>query len=466
MGHALPTPVLPSWRELVPHDILRAAETRAVSGRRKPVKIVATGPWRDARDVPAEAREQVRHNLAVFQSAGLVGALIGTASDLATGRLERAAIIGIGIIGLALSIWLRRWGRLTVSAVVFLITFVVIIHGLSTAGKGLHDTAAILYPVVIVCAALMLDRTVVVVVAAVCIASMALTVGLGGPGSGDWVDVFNISIMVVITAVAVHLLLRAAILGAAEARASGRRLARVNRELEARNAELERFTYVVSHDLKSPLVTIRGFLDYVARDAHRGDLSRLDEDVERICLATTRMNQLLDDLLELSRTGRIARAYEDVNMGEVVREAHQAVEGRFVSRGVRLEVADAVAGIVVRGDRVALVELVQNLLDNAAKFTGTQEDPRVAVGVRQDPGEVTPVFYVSDNGQGVAAADHERVFDLFHQLDPRAEGTGLGLALARSIAGTHGGRLWVESKGAGHGSTFCFTLPAGADPEE
>jgi signal transduction histidine kinase len=116
---------------------------------------------------------------------------------------------------------------------------------------------------------------------------------------------------------------------------------------------------------------------------------------------------------------------------------------------------------VVRGDRRRLVELVQNLLDNAAKFMGDQPDPAIWVGARDD-GAVSGLatLWVRDNGIGIDATHHDRVFELFHRLDSTVEGTGLGLALARRIVETHGGRIWVESAGAGAGSTFCFSLPA------
>jgi signal transduction histidine kinase len=250
-----------------------------------------------------------------------------------------------------------------------------------------------------------------------------------------------------------------------EARSKGERLAEANRELEASSAELERFTYVVSHDLKSPLVTIRGFLAYVERDARAGDLDRLESDLGRIRVAADRMGRLLDDLLELSRTGRIDRPHEDVPLEGVVREARALVEGRLGARGVRVEVEEPLP--VVRGDRQRLVELVQNILDNAAKFMGDRKDPEVRIGARDEGAGVGQVtLYVRDNGIGIDHAHHGRVFELVHRLDPRVEGTGLGLALARRIVETHGGRIWLESAGAGRGSTFCFSLPAaGSGPE-
>jgi signal transduction histidine kinase len=100
--------------------------------------------------------------------------------------------------------------------------------------------------------------------------------------------------------------------------------------------------------------------------------------------------------------------------------------------------------------------VLQNLIENAIKFTGEQPGPRIEVGARREDGET--VCYVRDNGMGINPRYHGKVFDLFDQLDSTSEGTGLGLALVKRIAEVHGGRVWVESEGLGHGSTFCFTL--------
>ena len=115
---------------------------------------------------------------------------------------------------------------------------------------------------------------------------------------------------------------------------------------------------------------------------------------------------------------------------------------------------------VVFGDRPRLLQVLQNLIDNAAKFTGDQPWPRIEIGVRRDGGEGDEgVFYVQDNGLGIDADHHERVFGLFRQLDPQVDGMGVGLALVKQIIEMHGGRIWVESKGHGQGCSFCFTLP-------
>ena len=115
---------------------------------------------------------------------------------------------------------------------------------------------------------------------------------------------------------------------------------------------------------------------------------------------------------------------------------------------------------VVDGDRHRLLEVFQNLIENAVKFRSGQGEPVVEVGSR--PGPDGPVVYVRDNGVGIDPRYHDRVFGLFERLDPRVEGTGVGLALVKRIVEVHGGRVWVESEGAGKGSAFCFTLPVAA----
>lgn len=112
---------------------------------------------------------------------------------------------------------------------------------------------------------------------------------------------------------------------------------------------------------------------------------------------------------------------------------------------------------IVRGDRPRLVEVMQNLIDNAAKFMGDQPAPQIDIGVRKKNNE--HIFFVRDNGIGIQPEYHEKVFGLFDKLDAQSEGTGIGLALAKRIVEVHGGRIWVESEGKGQGSTFCFTLP-------
>jgi signal transduction histidine kinase len=226
-------------------------------------------------------------------------------------------------------------------------------------------------------------------------------------------------------------------------------------QLEAKNAELESFTYTVSHDLKAPLLTINGFLGFLEKDALAGNTERMKADISRITEATDKMHRLLTELLELSRIGRMMNPPEDLLFDEIVHEATNLVRGQLEKRHVRVTVGGNLP--VVRGDRVRLTEVVQNLLDNAVKFMGDQPEPCIEIGqIGEEAGN--PIFYVRDNGIGIDPSQHERIFGLFNKLDPRVEGTGIGLAIVKRIVEFHGGRIWVESE-VGKGSTFCFTLP-------
>jgi len=228
-------------------------------------------------------------------------------------------------------------------------------------------------------------------------------------------------------------------------------------ELEAKNAELERFTYTVSHDLRSPLVTIKGFLGYLERDATEGNMEAFRKDMQRVSLAADRMDNLLKDLLELSRIGRIGHKPQELSFADVVREARELVHGRLQQRDIRVQVQPDLP--VVYGDKPRLTEVVQNLLDNAAKYMGEQKEPLIEVGTAGSNDDNKVIFFVRDNGLGIEPQYHERIFGLFDKLDANSEGTGVGLALVKRIVEFHRGRIWVESQGLGHGSTFYFTLP-------
>jgi len=200
-------------------------------------------------------------------------------------------------------------------------------------------------------------------------------------------------------------------------------------ELEAKNAEMARFTYTVSHDLKSPLITIQGFVGLLEKDVLVGDSERMRTDITYIRAAATTMQRLLNELLELSRIGRVVNPLTEVALSDLAQEAVTLISGQITARGVQVHIAPDLP--VVMGERPRLLEVLQNLLDNAVKFMGAQPQPCIHFGVRREPEET--VCYVRDNGIGIAPRYHEKVFGLFERLDRSSDGTGIGLALVKRI---------------------------------
>ena len=141
------------------------------------------------------------------------------------------------------------------------------------------------------------------------------------------------------------------------------------------------------------------------------------------------MQRLLNELLELSRIGRLMNAPERAPFESIAREAVSLVQGRLSARGVQVEIAVGLPEVFV--DRARLIEVMQNLIDNAVKFMGDQTEPRIEIGVRDEKSRL--VFFVKDNGLGIDPRYHDKVFGLFDKLDPKSEGTGIGLALVKRI---------------------------------
>lgn len=240
-------------------------------------------------------------------------------------------------------------------------------------------------------------------------------------------------------------------------------LRRVSEKLGQRNEELERFIYSVSHDLKSPLVTFKTFLGFLRQDQRAGSRENMEKDMDFMADAATKMERLLEDLLEMSRIGRLDKAPTRIELGELVEAALAAVAGPIAERGV--EVRSELPELCLYGDRLRLVRLWQNLIDNAVKYLGEQAAPRVEIGVESFAGE--RVFFVRDNGLGIDPCHQSKVFGLFEKIDAKSPGSGLGLALAKRIVELYHGRIWVESAGPGRGACFRFTLPdALRGPEE
>ena len=231
-------------------------------------------------------------------------------------------------------------------------------------------------------------------------------------------------------------------------------LERLLKELEAKNAEMERFTYTVSHDLRSPLLSIQGFATVLREDLEQEERANVESDLNYIEEGAKKMELLLNDTLQLSRIGRVANPPVDVPFGEIVQEALLQITEQVKSSGVEISVADALPTVHV--DRMRIAEVLVNLITNSIKYRGEQPHPKIEIGYRVDGEEA--VFFVKDNGIGIDKSQHEKVFALFYKLDGSSEGTGAGLAIVKRIVEVHGGRIWIESE-EGKGCTVCFTVP-------
>ncbi len=226
-------------------------------------------------------------------------------------------------------------------------------------------------------------------------------------------------------------------------------------ELGKQNAELERFTYTVSHDLRNPLVTIKGFLGMLDKDIRENRNDKIQTDFQRIAGAADKMGELLTDLLELSRIGRIVNPPEEIDLSKLTYDALEMLDARIRSKNLTINISPDLP--TAYGDKIRLREVFENLIDNAAKYTGDQLNPILEIGAADRDGE--QIIFIKDNGLGIEPRYHARIFNLFEKLNPAIEGTGVGLTLIKRIIEVHGGKIWVESEGLGKGSTFCFTIP-------
>ena len=220
----------------------------------------------------------------------------------------------------------------------------------------------------------------------------------------------------------------------------------------SRNIELNRFASTVSHDLRSPLVTISGFIGLAVISLENGDVDKVKEYLQKCRTASDKMMELIKEMLILAKTGQIVN--EKLSMISIVNEAICSITQELQSNHVQVEIEGDLPE--VQGDHRILIQLFQNLLTNALKYSSPDRETHISVGCKQD--ESRDVFYVRDNGIGIDPADKEKIFRSFTQINSKTEGIGMGLAYVKSIVETHGGHIWVESEGRGKGSTFCFTL--------
>ncbi|MGV3663967.1 MAG: ATP-binding protein [Prosthecobacter sp.] len=239
-------------------------------------------------------------------------------------------------------------------------------------------------------------------------------------------------------------------------------LVKLNAELDERNSQLDSFAYVASHDLKEPLRGINNFSNFLLEDC----AEQLDEQglayIRTMLRLTARMETLLDSLLYYSRLSRAELHARQLDMNAAVADAMELLVARIQESGAQIEVKGPLP--VVRGDADRLSEVFSNLISNAIKYND-KKPPQIEIGHRQGSPLEAPVFYVKDNGIGIAQEHQKVAFQIFKRLHGREAyggGVGAGLTIVRRIIERHGGSIWIESA-PGQGTIFYFTL---ASPEK
>jgi signal transduction histidine kinase len=233
------------------------------------------------------------------------------------------------------------------------------------------------------------------------------------------------------------------------------RLEERSRELEAINADLESFSYSVSHDLRAPLRAIDGFCDILVTDYGAALPQEAQAYLGKVSAGVARMQRLIDDLLHLARFSRVPLETHQVRMTELARRVIANVEGHWLQRRVRVDLPELPECCA---DGSLLEQVLYNLLSNAYKFTSTREEARVEIGAYREGEE--QVYFVRDNGVGFDMKHADKLFGVFQRMHSQAQfpGTGIGLSIVHRIIRRHGGRTWAESRPE-EGTTVYFSLP-------
>ena len=417
---------------------------------------------------PNEDKTEIVSTVRWVAWAVLLLFLVLAPTYLLAGHYKSALVVSGGIIPILLSIALLKRDLVSITSTFLSTTIVFTITLLATFGQGLYDISLLGFPVILIVAGSFLRGWIIVYLTIISSISL-MWLGLGGywgwyqPLPIDWFSLHDTPVAVIIILIAGNAVYRLSRdihqnLARAKQEIATREQAEQEREalieqLKRKNQELDRFAIRVSHDLKTPLITLAGFLGYLEKDIDAEKYDQAKKNFSQINNAAKSMGKFVDELLDLSRVGRIINPPTNVAFDEILQDALKAVDGLLKEKQVQVEI-DAIFPLV-HVDRVRIVQVMQNLITNAVKFMGDQPHPTIKIGFEEVDGE--HIFSVSDNGIGIAPENHERIFELFNKLNPEVDGTGIGLGLVKKIIEVHEGKIWVESE-SGKGAIFKFTL--------
>ena len=227
-------------------------------------------------------------------------------------------------------------------------------------------------------------------------------------------------------------------------------------ELSIQNEEIQRFTYSVTHDLKSPLSGIKGIANLIPLDVNMEENPEMEKYLEMIHISCDTMSDLIGDLGKMAKIGKIENQNEFLDTNEIIELAKNLVGGKLEVHHVKLEIAENLPKIY--GDKNRMIQVFSNLLDNAIKYMGDQKNPLIIVKAEKIKEEVQ--FQVIDNGSGMDKKSLKKLFSPFERFHPDVKGTGLGLYMIKQIVASHGGDIRAESDGKGKGASFFITLPS------
>lgn len=235
-----------------------------------------------------------------------------------------------------------------------------------------------------------------------------------------------------------------------------RQLKEQQRLLKAKDRELQTYLYTLSHEIKTPMISLRGFASLLLEDFRAILPQEAREYIDRIFKNVDRLETLVDDLVLLSGKHFEEKSFERIDLNDLVHEVISELNGEYACRPEWIQLADGLPAVY--GYRQGIWHVFANLITNALKFRRDAVTPRIAIGFFND--ELFTKFYVQDNGVGIPAKMRAKVFDMFTRAGNKsgASGNGLGLPIVRRIVEAHGGEIWLDSR-MGRGTTFYFTLP-------
>ncbi len=226
-------------------------------------------------------------------------------------------------------------------------------------------------------------------------------------------------------------------------------------ELEKKTKELESFVYTVSHDLRTPLISLEGFADILSEEYGEELGEEGKHYLERIRANVDKIDNFIDDLLQLSRVGRKEPPKEDVDLEEVAQEVADDLSTELEEKEIEVKIGNNLPSFYFERKRV--YQIFSNFISNACKYMGDQENPQIRIDGKDKDGSW--LVWVEDNGIGIAEDQQEKIFEVFQRENRvEEEGTGVGLSITKKIVESHDGEIWVESE-KGKGSTFYIEFP-------